>query len=74
MILGKVWRLFSCVFRVNIHVWRNYFVHVAVWETSSKSLYNTLKLITVPVVYMARDVMIFMKATSISRAIGRGEP
>jgi hypothetical protein len=30
--------------------------------------------IYVPVVYMARDVMILMRATSISRAIGRGGP
>ncbi len=28
--------------------------------------------INVPVVYMARDVMFFMPAISISRAIGRG--
>jgi hypothetical protein len=30
--------------------------------------------INVPVVYMARDVMILMQATSISRASGRGGP
>jgi hypothetical protein len=29
--------------------------------------------INVPVVYMALDVIILMQATSISRAIGRGE-
>jgi hypothetical protein len=28
--------------------------------------------VRVPVVYMARDVMILMRATSITRAIGRG--
>jgi hypothetical protein len=30
--------------------------------------------INVPVVYMARDLMILMWATSITRAIGRGGP
>jgi hypothetical protein len=30
--------------------------------------------INVPVVYMARDVMILMRAISITRAIGRGGP
>jgi hypothetical protein len=40
----------------------------------SKKLLSFSTLITnnVPVVYMAQDVMILMKETSITRAIGRG--
>jgi hypothetical protein len=37
-------------------------------------LYNVLVTINVPVVYIARDVMILMRATSITRAIGSGGP
>jgi hypothetical protein len=38
------------------------------------SHWSTIVTINVPVVYMERDVMILMRASSITRAIGRGGP
>ncbi len=43
-------------------------------HTTGKKAWPSIITINVPVVYMGRDVMILMRAISITRAIGRGGP